>query len=128
MIFNGKVKEDFQIESIISAQMDSVLRECERIYNGNPYWIDELKELTGDDEPVYDYVMSFDETKTFVDKMTDFLDYMLVQYKQEGKNHLTIGIGCTGGQHRSVTLTNYFYNHYKEQYNCHKGHRDKKVR
>lgn len=94
----------------------------------NPYWIDELKELTGDDEPVYDYVMSFDETKTFVDKMTDFLDYMLVQYKQEGKNHLTIGIGCTGGQHRSVTLTNYFYNHYKEQYNCHKGHRDKKVR
>lgn len=94
----------------------------------NPYWIEELKELTGDDAPVYDYVMSFDETKEFVQKMTDFLDYLLPQYKKEGKNHLTIGIGCTGGQHRSVTLTNYFYNHYKGIYSCHKGHRDKKVK
>lgn len=94
----------------------------------NPYWIEELKELTGDDAPVYDYVMSFDETKEFVNRMTDFLDYMLVQYKKEGKNHLTIGIGCTGGQHRSVTLTNYFYDYYKDKFNCHKGHRDKKVR
>lgn len=94
----------------------------------NPYWVEELKELTGDDAPVYEYVMRFEETKEFVNKMTDFLDYLLPQYKKEGKNHLTIGIGCTGGQHRSVTLTNYFYNHYKGIYNCHKGHRDKKVK
>lgn len=94
----------------------------------NPYYIDELKEKTGDDAPVYNYVMSFDETKEFIVKLVDFLDYLLPQYKKEGKNHLTVGIGCTGGQHRSVTLTNYLYDHYKDSYNCHKGHRDKKER
>lgn len=94
----------------------------------NPYYIDELKEQTGDDAPVYDYVMSFQETKEFIEKLTGFLDYLLPQYQKEGKNHLTVAIGCTGGQHRSVTLTNYLYDAYKEIYSCHKGHRDKKVR
>ncbi len=94
----------------------------------NPYYIEELKELTGDDAPVYNYVMECKETSVLIEKMTTFLDYLLPQYEKEGKNHLTIGIGCTGGQHRSVTLTNYFYNYYRTKYNCHKGHRDKKVR
>lgn len=94
----------------------------------NPYYIEELKELTGDDAPVYDYVMSFEETKVLIRYLETMLDYLFEQYKKEGKNHLTVAIGCTGGQHRSVTLTNYLYSHYKNQYFCHKGHRDKKVR
>lgn len=92
----------------------------------NPYYIEEMKHLTGDDALVYDYVMSFDETKVCIDHLVNFLDYAFVQYEKEGKNHLTVGIGCTGGQHRSVTLTNWLYDHYQNQYTCYKAHRDKK--
>ncbi|MEG0275029.1 MAG: RNase adapter RapZ, partial [Longicatena sp.] len=93
----------------------------------NPYYIEELRELTGDDAPVYDYVLSFDQTKEFIRHMKSFLDYVFIQYKNEKKNHLTVGIGCTGGHHRSVSLTNWLYSHYHDQYNCYKSHRDKKV-
>lgn len=92
----------------------------------NPYWEESLRALTGDDKEVYDYVMDKKETKEYCEKLIPFLDYSFKQYKKEGKNHLTVGIGCTGGQHRSVSLTNYLYEHYKKQYQCHKGHRDKK--
>lgn len=92
----------------------------------NPYYIEGLKELTGDDAPVYQYVMDCAETKELINRLTPFLDYAFTQYQSEGKNHLTVGIGCTGGQHRSVTLTNYLYDFYRTKYNCHKGHRDKK--
>lgn len=94
----------------------------------NPYYIPELKELTGDDAPVYEYVMKFDETNIYLEKLKTFLDYSFIQYKKEGKNHLTVGIGCTGGQHRSVSITNWLFDHYKDQYNSYKGHRDKRVR
>jgi RNase adapter protein RapZ len=93
----------------------------------NPYYIEELKNQTGDDAPVYEYVMSFDQTKEFIRQLKAFLDYMFVQYKNEKKNHLTIGIGCTGGHHRSVSITNWLYDHYKDQFHCYKSHRDKKV-
>ncbi len=92
----------------------------------NPYYIAELREKTGDDKEVYDYVLSFPQTDEFLKRTIPYLDYLFEQYQLEGKTHLTVGIGCTGGQHRSVTLTNYLYTHYQNQYNCHKGHRDKK--
>lgn len=93
----------------------------------NPYYIEELREQTGDDAPVYDYVMSFDQTKEFIRHLKSFLDYVFIQYKNEKKNHLTVGIGCTGGHHRSVSVTNWLYSHYRDQYHCYKSHRDKKV-
>lgn len=93
----------------------------------NPYYVEELKDLTGDDQAVYDYVLSFDQSKEFIRHLKDFLDYVFVQYKNEKKNHLTVGIGCTGGHHRSVSITNWLYSHYKDQYHCYKAHRDKKV-
>ncbi len=92
----------------------------------NPYWVEELRELTGNDQPVYDYVMKADATKRYIEVLQNFLDYSFVQYKDEGKYHLTVGIGCTGGQHRSVSITNYLYQHYQKDYVCHIGHRDKK--
>lgn len=94
----------------------------------NPYYIEELKELTGDDRPVYEYVMNCEETKVLINHLVSMLDYLFKQYEKEGKNHLTVAIGCTGGQHRSVSITNYLYEHYQTKYHCHKGHRDKKVR
>ena len=90
----------------------------------NPFYIEELRQLTGNDQSVYDYVMEKEETKIFVEKTTEFLDYLLKEYEKEGKMHLVIGIGCTGGQHRSVTLTNYFADYYSQYYQVHRLHRD----
>ena len=71
----------------------------------NPHYIDELRSLTGQDSAVYDYVMSQPETKTFYHKFMELLDFVIPGYKKEGKSSVTIAIGCTGGQHRSVALT-----------------------
>lgn len=94
----------------------------------NPYYVDELKELTGDDAPVYDYVMKFDETKQLLKQLTQILDFCFESYAKQNKNHLSVCIGCTGGHHRSVSVTNWLYDHYKKKYHCFKSHRDKKVR
>ena len=71
----------------------------------NPHYIEELRPLIGQDHAVYDYVMSQPETKTFYHKFMELLDFVIPGYKKEGKSSVTIAIGCTGGQHRSVALT-----------------------
>ncbi|MBE9390119.1 RNase adapter RapZ [Vagococcus salmoninarum] len=71
----------------------------------NPHYVDELRPLTGVDQKVYDYVMSFEETEDFYQKFHDLVLSILPGYRKEGKTSLTIAIGCTGGQHRSVALT-----------------------
>jgi UPF0042 nucleotide-binding protein len=81
----------------------------------NPYYIEELKTKTGNDKEVRDYVMSFEETKVFLKKLTDMLLFLIPNYVKEGKNQLVIGIGCTGGKHRSVTLANALYEELKGQ-------------
>lgn len=75
----------------------------------NPYYIDDLKHQTGNDAPVQEYVMSFPETGIFLDKLTDMIQFLIPNYIKEGKYQLVIGIGCTGGKHRSVTLANELY-------------------
>ena len=72
----------------------------------NPFYIQELKEQTGNDSAVFNYVMGFEESNIFLDKLTDMLEFLIPQYIKEGKNQLIISIGCTGGKHRSVTLAN----------------------
>lgn len=80
----------------------------------NPFYIDELKQQTGNDKPVQDYVMSFEEAGCFLDKLTEMLEFLIPNYIKEGKYRLVLGIGCTGGKHRSVTLANAIYNKLKE--------------
>ena len=70
----------------------------------NPFYIDELKKKTGLDQDVQDYVMRYPEATQFLDKLTDMIEFLIPFYVKEGKYQLVIGIGCTGGQHRSVTL------------------------
>ncbi len=70
----------------------------------NPHYEEELRDLTGRDQPVIDYVESSDGIEDFYDKLLPLLDYLLPAYAREGKAHLTIGIGCTGGRHRSVAI------------------------
>jgi UPF0042 nucleotide-binding protein len=73
----------------------------------NPYFVEGLKFLTGNDQSVIDYVMRSDDTQHFIEKFKGFLDFLLPRYEKEGKTYLTIGIGCTGGKHRSVVIANY---------------------
>ena len=70
----------------------------------NPYWVDELRPLSGLDEPVRDYVLTQPETGAFLDKVGDLLEMLLPSFEHEGKSYLTIALGCTGGRHRSVAL------------------------
>ena len=84
--------------------------------------IDELKNHTGNDKEVQDYVMGFPEAHQFMDKLTDMMLFLIPNYIKEGKYQLVIGIGCTGGKHRSVTL----YERLKDQgnYSIKLTHRD----
>ncbi|MBG9982669.1 RNase adapter RapZ [Aerococcaceae bacterium DSM 111020] len=91
----------------------------------NPFYIDELKPLTGKDEAVYDYVMKQPETQMFYNKFIDLLTFCLPGYKKEGKNSVIIAIGCTGGQHRSVALTERVANQLRnDDYVVNVSHRD----
>ncbi|MGD9568845.1 MAG: RNase adapter RapZ [Sedimentibacter sp.] len=72
----------------------------------NPFYIESLKQYTGNDNNVQDYVMSFDTTVIFINKLKDMLLFLLPHYIKEGKSNLVISIGCTGGKHRSVTISN----------------------
>lgn len=71
----------------------------------NPYWVPELRGYRGTDEPVADYVLSRDAAQPFIQNFINMLDSMLTGYRHEGKNFITVGIGCTGGHHRSVAIT-----------------------
>ncbi len=92
----------------------------------NPFYIDELKYKTGNDKEVQDYVMSFQEAHIFIDKLADMVEFLLPNYVKEGKYQLVIGIGCTGGKHRSVTLANQLYERLKNKgaYGLKISHRD----
>ena len=83
----------------------------------NPFYIDELKHKTGNDTEVQDYVMSFPEATVFLEKLMGMLDFLIPNYIKEGKHQLVIGIGCTGGKHRSVTLANELYARMKDHGN-----------
>lgn len=81
----------------------------------NPFYLDELKQKTGNDKEVRDYVLQFPEAVEFLDKLENLLQFLIPNYIKEGKYQLVIAIGCTGGQHRSVTLANELYARMKNQ-------------
>lgn len=90
----------------------------------NPHYIDHMRPKTGLEEEVSSYVLKWTETQKFVEKVLDLLTFMLPQYKREGKSQLVIAIGCTGGQHRSVTLAEHIGHHFEKDYKTHISHRD----
>lgn len=90
----------------------------------NPHYIEALKPKTGLNEEVSSYVLKQPETHKFIEKLVDLLCFMLPQYKREGKSQVVIAIGCTGGQHRSVTLAEYLADYFSKDYLTHRTHRD----
>ncbi len=81
----------------------------------NPFYIESLKPLTGLQMPVYDYVMGQEQTKGFMTRLLDLVDYLVPLYSDEGKSSLVIAIGCTGGKHRSVAIAEALCRHFTEQ-------------
>lgn len=91
----------------------------------NPYYDLELRPLTGNDEAIQNFVMQFDEAKEFLNKIVDLLEFLIPNYIKEGKNGLVVGIGCTGGKHRSVTLANGIFKELQDlPYSVRVEHRD----
>lgn len=91
----------------------------------NPFYIPDLKPYSGNDEPVKKYVLDQEETKGFIKRADDMLDFLIPNYKKEGKRQLIISVGCTGGRHRSVAIANALYKKLIERnYNASVEHRD----
>lgn len=92
----------------------------------NPYYVDELRSLTGQDEGVFDYVMDNEIARQFAAKLDDMVKFLIPNYAKEGKTSLVIAIGCTGGKHRSVTLARVLYDRLIEtrEYGIRLEHRD----
>lgn len=91
----------------------------------NPFYVPELKALTGKDTPVRDFVMSFDVSKGFLDMTASMIEFLLPHYITEGKNRLIIAVGCTGGRHRSVTFAGEIYSYLNGRgHNVYLSHRD----
>ena len=81
----------------------------------NPHYEHDLRDLTGKDQAVIDYVENSDGIDEFYERLMSLLDYLLPNYVREGKAHLTVGIGCTGGRHRSVVIAERLANEYAER-------------
>ncbi len=85
-----------------------ILRDADLVFDvrflPNPYYIDEMRELSGHDAAVCDYIMGFEESGVFIEKTADLLNFLIPQFIKEGKKQLIIGVGCTGGRHRSVCM------------------------
>ena len=90
----------------------------------NPYWNEKLKELNGADQPVIDYMMSFDVTKEVLENFKDYLSTSLEEVAKDGRSSYTVGIACSGGQHRSTFVANYLAEYFSKKYRTQVIHRD----
>lgn len=128
-LFVENVIDTLLISCISFGFMHGIPAESDLVFDvrcmPNPFYVPELRNLTGADKSVQDFVMSSDNAKAMRDKMFDMVDFLLPQYIAEGKSQLNIAIGCTGGRHRSVTYTELLYAHLLENgYKVRLLHRD----
>lgn len=90
----------------------------------NPYWVASLAPLNGGDQEVIDYIMSFDVTKKLLKDIIDYLEFYISEMQKTGRASYTIGIACSGGQHRSTFVANYLRDYFKDKYHVESYHRD----
>jgi UPF0042 nucleotide-binding protein len=99
---------DMQISVMSFGFKYGIPKECDIVMDvrflPNPFYVPELKEKTGLDREVQEYIMSFKQSREFAEKFADLIKYLIPQYIKEGKSYLTIAMGCTGGKHRSVFM------------------------
>lgn len=133
---NAKMLDIFGVQNSANIQIVSfgfkygTLIEADFLFDvrfiDNPFYIPEMKEKTGKDKNVSDYVLGFDVTKEFVDKVEDLIDTVIPSFVQQSKNNLVIGIGCTGGKHRSVAITEELNSRLRKKYKTSVYHRERK--
>ena len=108
--FNGISKRDMALTFLSFGFKYGVPHEADIVldvrFMPNPYFIPELKNSTGNDDRVVQYVLRRQETREFVERLEGFLSFQLPLFEREGKSYLTVAIGCTGGKHRSVVVVN----------------------
>ena len=108
MLLGSKRTDDMQISVVSFGFKHGILKDCDIVMDvrflPNPYYVPALKNKTGLDKPVQEYISSFKETQEFCSKFTSLVKYLIPKYIKEGKSYLTIAMGCTGGRHRSVFM------------------------
>lgn len=128
IVTEGKKYEGLIVSVISFGFKYGIPIDCDLIFDvrfiPNPYYIEALKKQSGYDSQVKDYVLNFEETKSFINKLQDMLEFLIPNYIKEGKNQLIIGIGCTGGRHRSVAITNEMGRLLNENHSTVVDHRD----
>jgi len=126
-ILSHKQRDNFSVSFISFGFKYGVPMDADFVFDvrvlDNPFYVEELRNLTGNDQKVYDYVIN-EDSKEYLDKLCEYLDVCFASYAKEDRRHLSICIGCTGGQHRSVSVTNYLYEHYSPKILCYKYHRE----
>ncbi|MDR1774828.1 MAG: RNase adapter RapZ [Clostridioides sp.] len=125
----GETKSKMTIFVISFGFKYGILKDADLVFDvrflPNPYYVDELRAKTGDEKEIRDYVMNSKVSVEFFGKLKDMIDFLIPNYIEEGKQHLVIGIGCTGGKHRSVTIANLLAKYLDEkEYFVVKKHRD----
>lgn len=128
-LFVEEVTDTLLISCVSFGFMHGIPAEADLVFDvrcmPNPYHVPELRNFTGLDQCVQDYVMSFEVSREMRTKLFDMIDFLIPQYIVEGKSQLVIAVGCTGGKHRSVTYTEQLYSHLKENgYKARILHRD----
>ena len=110
IFLEGKKSKNISVSIISFGFKKGLPLDCDLVFDvrflPNPHYIDELKNLTGNNREVRNYVMKHVQSKIFLKKLDEMLEFLLPYYEKEGKTQLVIGIGCTGGHHRSVTIAN----------------------
>lgn len=132
-IFSPETKRSMTINVISFGFKYGSVAEADMVFDvrcfPNPFWVAELKELTGLDAPVREYVMDKPQTVIFLEKLYDMIEYLLPLYAAEGKKQLTVAIGCTGGKHRSVAIAEALSTNLRERgENVSVTHRDIKIK
>ncbi len=130
---NGEVNNNLTISVVSFGFKHGIPSDSDLVFDvrflPNPYYVEELRNKTGDDQEVRDYVMDSEISHQFYDKLLDMINFLVPQYIKEGKHHLVISIVCTRGRHRSVTICNLISDELmKQDYRVVKKHRDSMIR
>ena len=125
---NNQGKNNISITFESFGYKNGVPKDADLIFDvrllDNPFYVTKLKNKTGNDRAVKEFVMNDIKTKTLLKKLISYLDFSIKSYSKDERRHLTICVGCTGGQHRSVVIANYLFDLYKKKYVCYLNHRE----